>query len=38
LPTLQQNIPKALGAKTFSELLTQGIKNPMAVLGHAIHI
>ena len=32
LPTLQENIPKALGAKTFSELLTQGVKNTPFVL------
>lgn len=32
LPTLQENIPKALGAKTFSELLTQGIKDTPFVL------
>ena len=32
LPTLQENIPKALGVKTFSELLTHGIKDTPFVL------
>ena len=32
LPTLQENIPKALGAKTFGELLTQGVKDAPFVL------
>jgi len=32
LPTLQENIPKALGAKSFSELLTQGIKDTPFIL------
>jgi len=32
LPTLQENIPKALGAKTYKELLTQGVKDTPFVL------
>lgn len=32
LPTLQENIPKALGAKSFSELITQGIKDTPFIL------